>query len=284
MAIETIGALNAIQPLLAVRSLTLHYAQRNYLHSTRNAVATLRDVSLNLYPGKTLALVGPSGSGKSSLARCLVALEHPTSGEILYQGRNVLALPSHQLKTVRKEIHLIFQDSASALNPQFTIARLVAEPLIIHSLAKTSEERRSRIEQVLEQVKLPAEWLHKHPSDLSGGQRQRVAIARALVLQPKILVLDEALASLDLSTQAQIVNLLCDLQAQLSISYLYITHDLPMASWFADQVAVLDAGSIVECGPPQKVFTGKGQLDGGSLSPDWTSRDNLPITLIPLDK
>jgi ABC-type glutathione transport system ATPase component len=236
--------------LLAVRGLTLRYMRRSILGSERIVTTALDDVSVELRSGKTMALVGPSGSGKSSLARCLVLLERPTSGEILYRGKNLLTLTRKDLKTARREIHLIFQDSALALNPGLAIGEILREPLDIHESGIPTKEKQARIRQVIEQVQLPEMWLNRRPLDLSGGQRQRVAIARSLILQPKLLILDEALSGLDLSTRGQIANLLLDLQRNFSLTYLLVTHDVSMAAVFAHEVALMDAGRIA----PKVVF------------------------------
>src|SRR5579864_1380582 len=207
------------QPLLAVRELTLHYKQRRAFGAEKTAAKAFQNISLDLHRGKTLALVGASGSGKSSLARSLVLLEKPNSGQILFEGRDLLAATPQELKKARREIQLIFQDSASALNPNLTVEKSLAEPLVIHEPRSPRAEIQKRICQVMEQVQLPTKWLTKKPLELSGGQRQRAAIARSLALKPKILLLDEALSALDLSTQGQIANLLLDLQTQHTLTY-----------------------------------------------------------------
>ncbi len=255
MVAEARSVESATQPLLSVRGLTLPYARRNLLGAKRTQVIALQDVSLEMFTGKTLALVGPSGSGKSSLARCLVLLEQPSSGEILFQGKNLLALTREELKRARREIHLIFQDSALALNPGLTVIEILAEPLVIHEPTANAAQRRTRLREVMEQVELPEKWLGRKPLELSGGQRQRVAIARSLTVQPKMLILDEALSALDLSTQGQIANLLMDLQDRYSLAYLYITHDLTMANVFAHEVALMNAGRVVRRGSPAELFT-----------------------------
>jgi ABC-type glutathione transport system ATPase component len=248
---------SSTQLLLAVRDLTLHYAQSNIFSShKRTALVALENVSLDLFAGKTLALVGPSGSGKSSLARCLLLIERPNAGQVLLNGINLLTAQGDALKKLRREIHLIFQDSASALDPHFTVDEILAEPLEIHEPQVTNAARRARIRQVMHQVELPEAWLPRRSHELSGGQRQRVAIARALIVQPQILVLDEALSALDLSAQGQIANLLLNLQRRHALAYLYITHDFAMAAALADQVAVIGAGRILKRGSPAEVFTG----------------------------
>jgi len=244
-----------VGPLLSVRGLTLEYAQRRIFASECTETLALRDISFDLRSGKTLVLFGPSGSGKSSLARCLVLLERPHQGQILYKGHDLLSLGRKALKSARREIHLIFQDSGSSLNPRFTVAELVAEPLVIHKALESQGEIDKRVRTVLNQVELGRGFLERRSSELSGGQRQRVAIARAIVLRPTLLILDEALSSLDLSTQGQIANLLLDLQEQYSLAYLYVTHDLRLGSALADEVAEIRDGRIVRQDMPSIVLT-----------------------------
>jgi len=250
---------NSCQALLSVRNLTLEYRRRRTFAPEFTETIALQDVSFDVCAGETLALVGPSGSGKSSLARCLVLLEKPSAGQILYAGENLHELPPEELKRVRREIHLIFQDSASALNPRMSVRELVAEPLVIQETPPRRLELRSRVDEVLSQVELGESWRDRKPLDLSGGQRQRVAIARALALQPKLLILDEALSSLDVSTQAQIANLLLDLQERHSLAYLLITHDYLMAGALANEVAVLDSGRIIRRSLPVEILTANEQ-------------------------
>ncbi|MGB2664092.1 MAG: dipeptide/oligopeptide/nickel ABC transporter ATP-binding protein [Candidatus Acidiferrum sp.] len=255
MTAEPQNHLDTSRELLCVRELSLEYLRRDPFASARTETVALENASFDLREGETLALVGPSGSGKSSLARCLVLLERPSAGRILYKGQDILTLPPDALKAVRKEIHLVFQDSASALNPRRTVEELVAEPLVIHECGSGVQAIKERIAEVLDQVELGSSWRGHRPRELSGGQRQRVAIARALVFRPRLLILDEALSSLDLSAQAQIANLLLDLQERHSLAYLYVTHDLRMAGALAHQVALLEAGRIVHCGLPAEVLT-----------------------------
>jgi peptide/nickel transport system ATP-binding protein len=274
----------ATAPILQVRGLTLSYAARRLFGATRVEVIALQDISLELHEGKTLALVGPSGSGKSSLARCLVRLQDPSSGEILYQGKNVLEMNRKALKSARRNIQLIFQDSASALNPRLNIEEILAEPLAIHRVCANSAEMAVRIRGLMDQVDLPHKWLARRPLELSGGQRQRVAIARSLALQPKILVLDEALSSLDLSTQGQIGNLLLDLQSQRSMAYLWITHDLRVASLVADEIAVMNGGRITRRGSPNELFTPTQQPDCAVMPTTSRSGETGDASLAFLDK
>jgi peptide/nickel transport system ATP-binding protein len=239
--LQAVTATNPV--ILSVRNLSLHYFQRTAFQR-RTRVTALTNVSLDLLRGKTLALVGPSGCGKSSLARCLVLLEKPGFGEILYSGRNLLELDAKELKKVRRDIHLIFQDSASALNPGMTIEEVLLEPIDIHEPTLGKKERFLRLVSVCQQAALSSKWLTRRPGELSGGQRQRVAIARSLITRPKILILDEALSALDLSAQSQIANCLLDLQREYALSYLFITHDMRLARILGHKVVGMKAGVL----------------------------------------
>ena len=231
--------------LLSVRRLTLTYRGRPGDLRVARTVSAFRDVSFEIGVGETFGLIGPSGCGKSSLARCLVLLEKPDQGEIWFDGKNVLSLKKSELVPFRQGIQLIFQDSASALNPQWTVADIIAEPLLIHRWGD-AEQIRKRTLELLDNVELPAEFLSRRPQELSGGQRQRVAIARSLALQPQLLILDEALSALDLSTQGQIANLLLDLRDKYSFSYIFISHDLPLVREFSDRICAMQAGQLTE--------------------------------------
>ncbi|HMI49900.1 MAG TPA: dipeptide/oligopeptide/nickel ABC transporter ATP-binding protein [Candidatus Saccharimonadales bacterium] len=235
----------AAETLLAVRKLTLTYQAREADLRTRRTVCAFSEVSFALRAGETLGLIGASGCGKSSLARCLVLLERPDRGEIWFDGQNLLALRKAALLSARREIQLIFQDSLTALNPQLRVAELVGEPLAIHRWGSREALARRTLE-LLDQVELPRAFLTRRPHELSGGQRQRVAIARALALNPRLLVLDEALSALDLSTQGQIANLLLDLRDKFSLSFLFISHDLALVKAIADRVCAMRSGELAE--------------------------------------
>jgi len=259
--------------ILSVRNLSLHYFHRSILEK-RTPVAALSNVSLELMRGKTLALVGPSGCGKSSLARCLVVLEKPSFGEVWYGGRNLLELKAKELKEVRRDIHLIFQDSGSALNPRMTIEEVLLEPLEIHEPHLDKQDRFLRLVAACEQAALSSTWLTRRPDELSGGQRQRVAIARALVARPKILILDEALSALDLSTQSQIANLLLELQTTHSLTYLFITHDLRLARMLGHNVVAMKNGRILDTPPQPVLFTPDEHARAALIGSPSISKDN----------
>lgn len=236
-----------------VRGLHKRYVRRSGLLRPGHAVQALEDVDLTLGAGSTLALVGESGSGKSTLARCLARLEEPDSGEIWFEGRNLVGLTSRELVPFRRHVQLIFQDSAHALNPRFSALDIVEEPLRIQRRGSRAERRRRALE-LMETVGLPSAWGARRPFELSGGQRQRLAIARALAVEPKLLILDEAFSGLDVSVQAQIVNLLLELQSSRPLSYLFVSHDLGLMGRIAGEIAVLYRGRIVERGSVPAIF------------------------------
>jgi len=241
-----------MEPLLKVENLVKRYAKRS-LPGTPEELLALDGVSFTIFAGTTLAVVGESGSGKSTLAACLACMESPTAGNIWFEGKEIANLEERARRQVRPQIQLIFQDPASSLNLRWSVMEVLAEPLIVQRKF-SREEIDLRVTSLLERVGLSPETLKRLPIELSGGQRQRLAIARSLALEPKLLILDEALSSLDCSVQAQIANLLMDLQSSLGMTYLFITHDLAMAGHLADEIAVMDRGRIVEQGPAQKIL------------------------------
>jgi ABC-type glutathione transport system ATPase component len=241
-----------MQPLLKVENLVKRYRKRG-LTGAQEELLALDGVSFTILQGTTLAVVGESGSGKSTLASCLACLESPTAGSIWFEGKDMAGLGERERRQVRPQIQLIFQDPASSLNPKWSVLDILVEPLILQRKFH-SEEMNRRARSLLEQVGLSREILDRSPSALSGGQRQRLAIARALALEPKLLILDEALSALDCSVQAQIANLLVELQSSLGMTYMFVTHDPAMAAYLADEIAVMHRGRIVEQGPAETVL------------------------------
>lgn len=233
------------KPFIEVRNLSKRYVHRGPFSRAKTAVDALLDVSLRISRGSTVAIVGASGSGKSTLARCIALLEQPTRGEIIFDGRNLRQLSSREIFPVRRRIQLIFQDPTSALDPHFSAVELIAEPLVIQRIG-TSGQRVAKAREAMERVGLPESSGSKQPLEFSGGQRQRIAIARALVLEPALLILDEALSSLDLANQESILSLLSELQRAHGLTYIHVSHDLRSVSEFADEIAVMHAGRIVE--------------------------------------
>ena len=238
--------------LVRTTALCKRYAQGG-ISGKRFTIDALSDVELDLAPGCLTALVGGSGSGKSTLAKCLAMLEKPDSGEIWFEGKTVWPGTERESARLRPMIQLVFQDSAGALNPRFSAAEVIAEPLEIQNL-ETGPRLRMRACELMAEVGLSPDWANRRPREFSGGQRQRLAIARAIALKPTFLILDESLSGLDLSTQAQILNLLLDLQAAHSLTYLLISHDLTLVGQVADSIAVMHHGKIVERGSRQQVL------------------------------
>lgn len=236
----------APETLLRVRELTKHYVRGGLWHG-RVTVAAVEGVNFEILAGQTLALVGESGSGKSTVARCISRIEKPDSGQIWIGSQDITHLDSHRLLPLHTQVQMVFQDAVTAMNPRFTAAEAVEEPLRI--LGKNASERSHAALAAMDEVGVPRTAARRSVMEFSGGQRQRLAIARAIILRPKLLVLDEALTGLDLSTQAQIANLLLDLQVVHSLTYLLISHDLALVARMADTVTVMAAGRIVETGP-----------------------------------
>jgi ABC-type glutathione transport system ATPase component len=241
-----------MQPLLNVACLTKCYERRSVIGS-REKMLALDGVSFAVAPGTTLAVVGESGSGKTTLGLCIAGLENPTSGSIWLERTDLAALAEGELRRIRPQVQLIFQDPANSLNPRWSMEEIVLEPLILQGQL-SREEMKKRSVTLITQVGLGSDLFQRLPAQLSGGQRQRLAIARALALEPKLLILDEALSALDCSVQAQIVNLLMELQRTLGMTYLFITHDLGMAAHLADEIVVLNRGRNVEQGPIEEVL------------------------------
>jgi oligopeptide/dipeptide ABC transporter ATP-binding protein len=225
------------------------------LRSPARKVHALTDVSLTLAAGETLGVVGESGSGKSTLGRCILRLIEPTRGSVRFMGQELTTLPRTALRSTRRSLQIVFQDPYSSLNPRMTVRATVGEALRIHKLTQGQTEEEQRVAELLEQVGLRRDFMLRYPHELSGGQRQRVGIARALAVRPKLLVCDEPVSALDVSVQAQIVNLLKDLSEALGLSYLFIAHDLSVVRLMAQRVAVMYLGRIVETGEIAAVYS-----------------------------
>jgi len=212
------------------------------------------DVSFEIYEGETFGIIGESGSGKSTLGKALIRLIEPTSGKITYKDRSLMELSPGEMKSLRKEIQVVFQDPYSSLDPRKTAGYLVEEPLIIHNIG-TSEERKEKVKKLFELVGLNEAHAIRYPHEFSGGQRQRICIARALALDPKIIVADEPVSALDVSIQAQVINLLKDLQKKLNLTYLFISHDLSIVKYISDRIAIMYLGKIVEIGDSASIYS-----------------------------
>jgi oligopeptide transport system ATP-binding protein len=244
------------EPLLRVWNLAKEFPVQSGLFR-RNAasVHAVDGVDFHIESGETLGLVGESGCGKSTTGRCVLRLIEPTSGEIIFEGRNVMALAAGELRTLRRDIQIIFQDPYASLNPRMTVGAIIGEALIIHQLTKTKRQFDERIVELLETVGLQADHMSRRPHEFSGGQRQRIGIARALAVEPKLIICDEPVSALDVSIQAQVVNLLEDLQQKFGLAYLFIAHDLSVVEHISKRVAVMYLGRIVEMAPARELYT-----------------------------
>ncbi len=242
------------QPLLDARGLVKYYPIKGgVMLKEIAAVKAVDDVSLSINKGETLGLVGESGCGKSTFGRAILRLEEPTAGEVWFDGENILNHDREQLRALRKKMQIIFQDPFSSLNPRKPVAAIVGEPLLIHGM-KSRRERDARVLELLRVVGLRQEHMRRYPHMFSGGQRQRIGVARALALNPKLVVCDEAVSALDVSIQAQVLNLLKDLQEDFGLTYLFISHDLHVVEHISDRVAVMYLGKIVEIAASETIY------------------------------
>lgn len=236
-------------PLLEVKSLRQHFDM-----GKGKVLRAVDDISFHIRAGETLGLVGESGSGKSTTGRAILRLHEPTGGDVLYQGMPVNRLSKSEMKMMRRHMQMIFQDPYASLNPRFKVLDIIGQALDVHKLYSSREERKKRVEELLEMVGLEAAHAERYPHEFSGGQRQRIGIARALAVEPKFIVCDEPLSALDVSIQSQVVTLLEDLQQRLGLTYLFIAHDLSMVKHISDRVAVMYAGKIVELAESEELY------------------------------
>ncbi|MBI5631183.1 MAG: dipeptide ABC transporter ATP-binding protein [Elusimicrobia bacterium] len=242
------------QPLLEVSGLKKYFSVRKGLMGRKSEVKAVDGVSFSVRSQESFAIVGESGCGKTTLGRLILALEKPTEGEVLFEGRKMSELSGGEMRKLRRQMQVIFQDPFSSLNPRMTVEQIISEPFIIHGVHKNPAERQKRLEYLLDVCGLAKSHLRRHPHEFSGGQRQRVGIARALALNPKLIVADEPVSALDVSIQAQILNLLKDLQRELKLTYVFISHDFSVVRHLCNRIAVMYLGRIVELAESEALF------------------------------
>ncbi len=244
------------ETIIEVKNLSKHFPIKGGFFNRQIAsVKALNPTSFKIRKGECLGLVGESGCGKSTLGRCILRLIEPSSGDIFFKGQNITKYSFAQLKEVRRKMQIIFQDPYASLNPRMTVNSILNEPLEIHKLHTSKKERNRRLHQLLDYVQLTPEALNKYPHEFSGGQRQRICIARALAVEPEFIVCDEPVSALDVSVQAQVINLMMDLQQDLDLTYLFIAHDLKVVEYISNKVSVMYMGNIVESGTAQELYT-----------------------------
>ena len=247
---------NERTPLLKVEHLSKEFPAESGMFAKRfskRVVSAVNDISFEIYPGETFGLVGESGCGKSTTGRTIMRLTKPTAGKVFFQGKDVAEMSKHEIKDMRREMQFIFQDPYASLNPRMTIGEIVSEPMTIHGVG-TKEERIERVRELLDVVGLNPEHINRYPHEFSGGQRQRVGIARAFALKPKLIICDEPVSALDVSIQAQVLNLLKELQDKFGTAYLFIAHDLSVVQHISDRVAVMYLGNLVELADSDEIY------------------------------
>jgi oligopeptide/dipeptide ABC transporter ATP-binding protein len=247
---------NGAKPLIEVRDLYKHFPLRKgiILQKQVGAVRAVDGISFNVFEGETLGLVGESGCGKSTTARLVTRLLEPTDGEIIYRGQDIAHSTRSELKPMRRDMQMIFQDPYSSLNPRKTVGSIIGEPYVIHRLERDESKRKKRVQELMDVVGLNPEHYNRFPHEFSGGQRQRIGVARAIALKPKLIVADEPVSALDVSIQAQIINLLSELQRELNLTIIFIAHDLSVVRHVCDRIAVMYLGKIVELAEADQLF------------------------------
>jgi peptide/nickel transport system ATP-binding protein len=243
-----------MQPLLEIRNLKVGFPVRGVFGGTKRYIMAVNDVSFKVKPGETLGLVGESGCGKTTLGRTLLRLIEPMSGQIIFEKQDITTLKPEALQKLRRQMQIVFQNPFSSLDPRMKVGEAVMEPLLIHAVGKNKQQRRERVAELLERVGLSADAMNRYPHQFSGGQRQRICIARSLALNPKFIICDESVSALDVSVQAQVLNLLKELQKDFQLTYIFISHDLSVVKFMSDRILVMNRGQIVEEGTAESIY------------------------------
>ena len=243
------------KPILEVKNLETWFpAKKNFFGKTTDWVKAVNDVSFKVYPGETLGLVGESGCGKTTLGRTILRLVEAKSGEVIFEGKNINEISNDEMRSLRKDMQIIFQDPYSSLNPRMTIGNAIMEPMQVHKILANDDERKAKVIELLETVSLEAKHFNRYPHEFSGGQRQRICIARALSLNPKFIICDESVSALDVSVQAQVLNLLMELREKFQFTYIFISHDLSVVKFMSDRMIVMNDGKIEEIGDADEIY------------------------------
>ena len=245
----------AKEPILKIKNLKTYFPIRNgFFGGISSHVKAVDNVNFDVYPGETLGLVGESGCGKTTIGRTIIRLEEPTEGEMIYKGKDIAKMDAKELREFRKEVQIIFQDPYSSLNPRMTIGNAIMEPMQVHGILENDEQRKKRVEELLARVNLDPSHFHRYPHEFSGGQRQRIGIARALAVNPKFIICDESVSALDVSVQAQVLNLLNELKEEFGLTYIFISHDLSVVKYMSDRMLVMQDGKIEEMGDADQIY------------------------------
>ena len=243
------------KPLMQIKNLKTYFPIRNgFFGGISDHVKAVDNVAFDVYPGETLGLVGESGCGKTTIGRTIIRLEEPTEGEMIYKGKDIAKMNTEELRLFRKDVQIIFQDPYSSLNPRMTIGNAIMEPMQVHGILENDEQRKKKVEELLTRVSLDPTHFYRYPHEFSGGQRQRIGIARALAVNPKFIICDESVSALDVSVQAQVLNLLNELKEEFGLSYIFISHDLSVVKYMSDRMAVMQEGKIVEMGDADQIY------------------------------
>ncbi|HIG32099.1 MAG TPA: ABC transporter ATP-binding protein, partial [Flavobacteriales bacterium] len=249
----------AQEPLMQIKNLKTYFPIRNgFFGGITSHVKAVDNVTFDVYPGETLGLVGESGCGKTTIGRTIIRLEEPTEGEMIYKGNDIAKMTADELRIFRKEVQIIFQDPYSSLNPRMTIGNAIMEPMQVHGILENDEQRKKKVEELLTRVNLDPSHFYRYPHEFSGGQRQRIGIARALAVNPKFIICDESVSALDVSVQAQVLNLLNELKEEFGLTYIFISHDLSVVKYMSDRMVVMQEGKIEEMGDADQIYNKPG--------------------------